>query len=139
MKTILSALLAGTVFGVGLTLSGMVDPNKVVNFLDITGNWDPSLMFVLGGAVITTTIAYRFIFAQDKPLFDEDFHLPTLLKIDSKLLSGSIMFGIGWGLIGYCPGPAVASIGFRPEEPLIVVASMLVGMLLFRTIARLRA
>ena len=90
MKTILSALLAGTVFGVGLTLSGMVDPNKVVNFLDITGNWDPSLMFVLGGAVITTTIAYRFIFAQDKPLFDEDFHLPTLLKIDSKLLSGSI-------------------------------------------------
>ena len=139
MKTILSALLAGTVFGVGLTLSGMVDPNKVVNFLDITGNWDPSLMFVLGGAVITTTIAYRFIFAQDKPLFDEDFHLPTLLKIDSKLLSGSIMFGIGWGLIGYCPGPAVASIGFRPEEPLIVVASMLVGMMLFRTIARLRA
>jgi uncharacterized membrane protein YedE/YeeE len=139
MKTILSALLAGTVFGVGLTLSGMVDPNKVVNFLDITGNWDPSLMFVLGGAVITTTIAYRFIFAQDKPLFDEDFHLPTVLKIDSKLLSGSIMFGIGWGLIGYCPGPAVASIGFRPEEPLIVVASMLVGMLLFRTIARLRA
>ena len=91
MKTILSALLAGTVFGVGLTLSGMVDPNKVVNFLDITGNWDPSLMFVLGGAVITTTIAYRFIFAQDKPLFDEDFHLPTLLKIDSKLLSLSLI------------------------------------------------
>ena len=139
MKTILSALLAGTVFGVGLTLSGMVDPNKVVNFLDVTGNWDPSLMFVLGGAVITTTIAYRFIFAQDKPLFDEDFHLPTLLKIDGKLLSGSIMFGIGWGLIGYCPGPAVASIGFRPEEPLIVVASMLVGMLLFRTIAKFKS
>jgi uncharacterized membrane protein YedE/YeeE len=139
MKTILSALLAGTVFGVGLTLSGMVDPNKVVNFLDVTGNWDPSLMFVLGGAVITTTIAYRFIFAQEKPLFDEDFHLPTLLKIDGKLLSGSIMFGIGWGLIGYCPGPAVASIGFRPEEPLIVVASMLVGMLLFRTVAKFKS
>jgi len=139
MKTILSALLAGTVFGVGLTLSGMVDPNKVVNFLDVTGNWDPSLMFVLGGAVITTTIAYRFIFAQEKPFFDEDFHLPTLLKIDGKLLSGSIMFGIGWGLIGYCPGPAVASIGFRPEEPLIVVASMLVGMLLFRTITKFKS
>jgi len=136
MKMILSALLAGAIFGVGLTLSGMVDPNKVVNFLDITGNWDPSLMFVLGGAVITTTIAYRFIFAQDKPIFDDDFHLPTLLKIDGKLLSGSILFGIGWGLIGYCPGPAVASIGFRPEEPLIVVTSMLVGMLLFRSIAK---
>ena len=136
MNKILSALLAGIVFGVGLTLSGMVDPNKVVNFLDITGNWDPSLMFVLGGAVVTTTIAYRFIFAQGKPVFDDDFHLPTLLKIDSKLLLGSVLFGVGWGLIGYCPGPAVASIGFRPEEPLIVVVSMLAGLLLYKTVAR---
>ncbi|PCI22516.1 MAG: transporter [Piscirickettsiaceae bacterium] len=136
MKTVVSALLAGVIFGVGLTLSGMVDPNKVVNFLDVTGNWDPSLMFVLGGGVITTAIAYRFIFAQDKPLFDDDFHLPTLLKIDGKLLLGATLFGIGWGLIGYCPGPALASIGFRPEEPLIVVISMLAGMLLYRTIAK---
>ena len=131
--------ISGALFAIGLSVSGMTMPSKVINFLDISGNWDPSLMFVLGGAVITTTIAYRFIFAQDKPLFDEDFHLPTLLKIDGKLLSGSIMFGIGWGLIGYCPGPAVASIGFRPEEPLIVVASMLVGMLLFRMIAKFKS
>lgn len=136
MRMVLSALLAGAVFGVGLALSGMVDPNKVVNFLDITGNWDPSLMFVLGGAVITTTIAYRFIFAKGKPLFDEDFHLPTLLTMDGKLLGGSVLFGIGWGLIGYCPGPAVASIGFRPDEPLIVVVSMLAGMLLYRTLSK---
>jgi hypothetical protein len=136
MNKILSALLAGIVFGVGLTLSGMVDPNKVVNFLDITGNWDPSLMLVLGGAVVTTTLAYRFIFAQGKPVFDDDFHLPTLLKIDNKLLLGSVLFGVGWGLIGYCPGPAVASIGFRPEEPLIVVVSMLAGLLLYKTVAR---
>ncbi|HIL91697.1 MAG: YeeE/YedE family protein [Cycloclasticus sp.] len=136
MKTVISALMAGIIFGVGLALSGMVDPNKVINFLDVTGNWDPSLMFVLGGGVITTTLAYRFIFAQGKPLFDDDFHLPTLLKIDSKLLFGSILFGIGWGLIGYCPGPAVASIGFNPEEPLIVVVSMLAGMLVYRKIAK---
>lgn len=136
MRTVLSALLAGLIFGVGLTLSGMVDPNKVINFLDITGNWDPSLMFVLGGAVITTTLAYRFIFAQGKPLFDDDFHLPTLLKIDVKLLMGAVLFGMGWGLIGYCPGPAIASIGFRPEEPLIVVVSMLAGMLLYRVTAK---
>jgi uncharacterized membrane protein YedE/YeeE len=114
----------------------MVDPNKVINFLDVTGNWDPSLLFVLGGAVITTTIAYRFIFTQGKPVFDDDFHLPTLLKIDGKLLIGAMLFGVGWGLIGYCPGPAVASIGFRVEEPLIVVVSMFVGMLLYRTIAK---
>ena len=136
MKRIISALIAGIIFGVGLALSGMVDPNKVVNFLDVTGNWDPSLMFVLGGGVITTTIAYWFIFARGKPLFDDDFHLPALLKIDSKLLFGSILFGIGWGLIGYCPGPAVASIGFNLKEPLIVVVSMLAGMLLYRKIAK---
>jgi uncharacterized membrane protein YedE/YeeE len=136
MKIIMSALMAGVIFGVGLALSGMVDPNKVINFLDVTGHWDPSLMFVLGGGVITTTLAYRFIFAQGKPLFDDDFHLPTLLKIDAKLLLGAVLFGIGWGLIGYCPGPAVASLGFRPDEPLIVVVSMLAGMLLYRTVAK---
>ena len=136
MNKILSALLAGVIFGIGITLSGMVDPNKVVNFLDVTGNWDPSLMFVLGGAVLTTGIGYRFIFARGKPLFDEDFHLPTLLKIDSKLLFGSVLFGVGWGLIGYCPGPAVASIGFRPEEPLVVVVSMLAGILLFKVTSK---
>jgi len=136
MAKILSALLAGAIFGLGLALSGMVDPNKVVGFLDITGNWDPSLMFVLGGGVITTTIAYRFIFAQGKPMFERDFQLPDLLKIDGRLLFGSVLFGVGWGLIGYCPGPAIASIGFRPDEPLIVVISMLAGMLLYRAISR---
>ncbi|HAI96613.1 MAG: transporter [Cycloclasticus sp.] len=136
MNKILSALLAGGIFGVGITLSGMVDPNKVVNFLDITGNWDPSLMFVLGGAVITTTVMYRFVFARGKPIFDEDFHLPTVLKIDARLLIGSALFGIGWGLIGYCPGPVVASLGFRLEEPLIVVVSMLAGLLLYKVTSK---
>lgn len=134
MNKVLSALLAGVIFGIGLTLSGMIDPNKVVGFLDVTGNWDPSLMFVLGGAVLTTALAYRFIFAQGKPMFDNNFHLPTALKLDRKLVFGSVLFGIGWGLIGYCPGPAVASIGFRPEEPLIVVVSMLAGLLLYKAV-----
>lgn len=136
MKKIAGALLAGLIFGIGLALSKMVDPNKVIAFLDVTGNWDPSLLFVLGGAVVTTTVLYRFIFAQGKPLFAKDFDLPTLAKIDRKLLNGSVLFGIGWGLIGYCPGPAVASLGFRPNEALIIVISMLTGILLYRAISR---
>ena len=136
MFKILSALVAGVIFGAGLVLSQMVNPNKVINFLDITGDWDPSLMFVLGGAVITTTIAYRFIFSNKKPVFADDFQLPTLLKIDRQLLIGAVLFGAGWGVIGYCPGPAVASLGFGFEEPLIVVISMLAGMLLCRAIIR---
>ncbi len=136
MLKILSALVAGVVFGVGLALSQMVNPNKVINFLDITGQWDPSLMFVLGGAVLTTTIAYRFIFSKNKPVFADDFQLPTLLKIDRQLLIGAVLFGAGWGVIGYCPGPVVASLGFGFEEPLIVVISMLAGMLLCRAIIR---
>lgn len=132
MLKIFSALVAGIIFGMGLVLSQMVNPNKVINFLDITGQWDPSLMFVLGGAVLTTMIAYRFIFSRSKPVFDDDFHLPTLLQIDRQLLIGAVLFGVGWGVIGYCPGPAVASLGFGVEEPLIVVISMLAGMLFYR-------
>jgi len=134
MNKILSALLAGSIFGVGLSLSGMVDPNKIINFLDITGHWDPSLLFVLGGAVMVTVISYRFVFAQGRPVFDDDFQLPKAFKIDAKLLLGSSLFGIGWGLIGYCPGPAVASLGFGFEEPLIVVISLLAGMLLHKVL-----
>ncbi|AGS38434.1 MAG: putative membrane protein YedE/YeeE [Cycloclasticus pugetii] len=132
MLKILSALVAGVIFGVGLALSQMVNPNKVINFLDITGQWDPSLMFVLGGAVLTTTLAYRFIFSRGKPLLADDFQLPTLLQIDRPLIIGAALFGIGWGVIGYCPGPAVASLGFGFQEPLLVVVSMLVGMLLYK-------
>ena len=132
MLKILSALVAGVIFGVGLALSQMVNPNKVINFLDITGQWDPSLMFVLGCAVLTTTLAYRFIFSRGKPLLADDFQLPTLLQIDRPLIIGAALFGIGWGVIGYCPGPAVASLGFGFQEPLLVVVSMLVGMLLYK-------
>ncbi|AFT66132.1 YeeE/YedE family protein [Cycloclasticus sp. P1] len=132
MLKILSALVAGVIFGVGLALSQMVNPNKVINFLDITGQWDPSLMFVLGGAVLTTTLAYRFIFSRGKPLLADDFQLPTVLQIDRPLIIGAALFGIGWGVIGYCPGPAVASLGFGFQEPLLVVVSMLVGMLLYK-------
>jgi len=132
MLKILSALVAGVIFGVGLALSQMVNPYKVINFLDITGQWDPSLMFVLGGAVLTTTLAYRFIFSRGKPLLADDFQLPTLLQIDRPLIIGAALFGIGWGVIGYCPGPAVASLGFCFPEPFLVVVSILVGMLLYK-------
>lgn len=136
MNKILSALLAGSIFGVGLSLSAMVDPNKIINFLDITGHWDPSLLFVLGGAVMVTLVSYRFIFAQGKPVFDNEFQLPSAFKIDAKLLIGSSLFGIGWGLVGYCPGPVVASLGFGFEEPLIVVGSLLAGMMLHKAIVK---
>ena len=136
-KQTLTALLAGFIFGLGLAISQMIDPNKVLNFLDFAGNWDPSLVLVLGGAVITTTLAYRFILARPKPLLDDDFHLPLKKAVDGKLIIGAILFGIGWGLIGYCPGPAVASLGFGHQEPLLAVIAMLCGMLVYmRTLGR---
>lgn len=128
MKQILSALFAGLVFGIGLSLSQMIDPNKVINFLDVAGNWDPSLLLVMGGAVITTAIAYRIIFKRQKPVFENQFNLPTAKTIDLKLIGGAILFGVGWGMIGFCPGPAIAGLGVWFYEPLIVVASIIAGI-----------
>lgn len=127
---IAAALLAGFIFGLGLAISQMIDPNKVLGFLDIFGNWDPSLLLVLGGAVGTTTLAYRLILARGQPLLDQDFYLPKKTAIDPPLIAGAALFGIGWGLIGYCPGPAVASLGLGTFAPLIVVNAMLAGMLI---------
>lgn len=132
MSRVLTALLAGLIFGLGLSVSQMIDPNKVLAFLDLTGNWDPSLLLVLGGAVGTTTIAYRFILSRPKPILDVDFHLPLSRAIDGKLIVGAILFGIGWGLIGYCPGPAVASLGFSSKDPLLAVIAMICGMLIYK-------
>lgn len=132
MNKILGAVAAGLLFGIGLTLSGMVDPNKVINFLDVTGNWDPSLMFVLGGAVITTTLAFRFILKLPKPLFDVRFQLPTNIKVDRPLILGSALFGAGWGLIGYCPGPAVASLALKIDKAIVVISAMVAGMILHK-------
>ncbi len=104
----LTSLLAGLMFGFGLALSGMTNPLKVLNFLDFFGTWDASLLFVLGGAVGVTVISFRFVLRREKPLFAEHFFITREIKIDRPLLIGSALFGIGWGISGYCPGPAIA-------------------------------
>ncbi|NWO11427.1 YeeE/YedE family protein [Chromohalobacter salexigens] len=106
----LAGYLAGLLFGLGLAISGMTDPARVIDFLDVAGDWDPTLMFVLGGAVVTTFIGYRLVWRHQTPLFEARFQLPTRRDLDTRLLGGAALFGIGWGLSGYCPGPAVASL-----------------------------
>lgn len=105
----ISAFVIGALFGAGLVVSGMTDPNKVIGFLDFTGDWDPSLVFVLAGAVAPNLFLFRRILKQSKPKFDTKFHLPSQTKITAKLIVGSALFGVGWGLSGYCPGPAVVA------------------------------
>lgn len=128
----LAALASGGVFGLGLSLAQMTNPDKVLNFLDVTGRWDPSLLLVLGGAVLLGTLGYRLVLRRGAPLWDQQFHLPLQSAIDRPLLMGSVLFGLGWGLSGYCPGPALASLGFGNPEALWVVPSMVAGAALQR-------
>ena len=123
-----SLLLIGGLFGAGLALSGMLNPAKVAGFLDLFGVWDPSLAFVMGGGVIANFIGHRIIMRRTAPLFGTAFQLPTNLRIDGRLLSGAALFGIGWGLGGLCPGPAVASLGMAPADVGLFVLMMLAGL-----------
>jgi uncharacterized protein len=125
----LTALVAGLLFGIGLTFSGMVNPAKILNFLDLAGPFDASLIFVMGAGLIVATIGYRLAFAQGRPLFGDVFHLPTVNDIDMRLVSGAALFGLGWGLSGFCPGPAIASLVLGHIESFVFVAAMAVGML----------
>jgi len=127
-----SSLIAGGVFGVGLAIAQMTNPAKVLGFLDITGAWDPSLLIVLGAAVVLSAVAYRWVLAKPAPQLDDRFHLPESTQIDTRLISGASIFGIGWGLAGYCPGPAIASLGFGNTEALWMIPSVLVGVALQR-------
>ena len=127
MKIVFSALLCGVIFGAGLSLSRMIDPKKVQGFLDIAGNWDPSLAFVMIGALAVTIVTFRFILKRPAPLLEHDFHVPKRTIIDYQLLLGAAIFGIGWGLSGYCPGPAVASLGLLKPEAFIMVGSIYAG------------
>jgi uncharacterized membrane protein YedE/YeeE len=120
-------LLCGLIFGLGLGVSQMVDPRKVLGFLDITGAWDASLMFVMGGALAVAAIGFRTVLRRPVPRFGDRFHLGTARSIDAPLLSGAALFGIGWGLAGYCPGPAIASLGFGNVEALWFLPAMVVG------------
>jgi len=120
-----TAAIAGLLFGFGLSLSGMIDPARVVGFLDVTGRWDPTLAFVMGGAVLTTTLIYGLVRRLRAPLLAPDFVLPTKTRVDRNLLAGAAIFGVGWGISGLCPGPAIADLA-HPSGPL---ALFLVGLL----------
>lgn len=122
------SLVAGLIFGLGLTVSGMIDPAKVLNFLDVSGNWDPSLGFVMAGAVSVAAIGFWVAGSRGRPVFDVDFHESIRLSVDRPLIVGAVLFGIGWGLVGYCPGPALASLGLGRGETLIFLAAMVAGM-----------
>lgn len=131
MKKGLIALLCGVIFGLGLSLSQMINPNKVIGFLDIAGNWDPSLMLVMVGALAVAMPLFRWVLKRPQPLLDEVFHVTKKTQIDKSLLSGAAVFGIGWGMSGYCPGPAVASLGLGNMEALVMVVSIYVGFLTY--------
>ena len=136
IRTVLAALASGVLFGVGLALSGMTDARRVLDFLDVAGAWDPRLLFVLGAAVATTAVLFRVVLMRRRPLLASHFRLPDARQVDGRLLGGAALFGIGWGLAGYCPGPALAGLGLLAPEALTFAPAMLAGMLLHRLIER---
>jgi len=136
---IIMALLVGLVFGLGLIISGMTDPSKVIGFLDLGGRWDPSLAFVMGGAILVGLVTFRFTARRDRSLLGDVIRLPTATHIDRRLVLGSLAFGTGWGLAGYCPGPALASLASGGSKPLIFTAAMIAGMVIFELLERLSA
>ncbi len=137
-----SALATGLLFAFGLALSGMTQPSKVIGFFDFSRglqSWDPSLAFVMGGGMLVYMPVYRLVRRRQRPLFEDRFRLPTRADVDLRLLAGSALFGIGWGLAGFCPGPALVSAGARSPDAIVLGLSMLAGMLLFQRLDALRA
>ncbi len=128
----LAAALAGSLFGAGLTISGMVNPMKVLNFLDLLGTHDFTLIFVMGGGLLTAMIGYQLLFRRGKPFFADRFDLPGTSLINAKLVGGAALFGLGWGISGICPGPAIAGLVFGYSQSFIFVAAMAVGILAAR-------
>jgi uncharacterized membrane protein YedE/YeeE len=125
---LLSAFLVGLIFGVGIAVSGMINPAKVLNFFDVAGTWDPSLIFVMGGALITTFLGYRFVLRRPAPLLEPKFMLPTARDIDARLIGGSAVFGLGWGIAGFCPGAALPALGSGKWEVVAFVAALIAGI-----------
>jgi uncharacterized membrane protein YedE/YeeE len=135
MLKMLVNLFAGTLFGLGLAVSGMVDPAKIIGFLDFAGEWDPTLGFVMGGALLVAIPAFRLILRRPHPLLADEFDLPTKKEVDSRLLAGSAIFGLGWGLAGFCPGPAVAALASGLAPVFAFVAAMIAGMAVYKWIS----
>ena len=136
MRQTLWAILAGLLFGAGLAVSQMANPAKVLAFLDVgaipAGGWDPSLAFVMAGALAVTFFGYRLVRRRERPLAADAFDFPTRRDIDGRLIAGSAIFGIGWGLVGYCPGPAIASLAWGRIETVVFVLAMIAGMVIWR-------
>ena len=135
MPLILS-YIAGTVFGIGIALSGMANPAKVLNFFDIAGSWDPSLAFVMGGALAVTALGYRLAWRRTTPLAASRFALPEATDIDTRLIGGAVIFGIGWGIAGFCPGGALPALATGRSDVLIFIAALVAGILLSRWLTR---
>jgi uncharacterized protein len=132
---IASAFAIGIIFGLGIAISGMANPAKVLNFFDIAGTWDPSLIFVMGGALVTTAIGYRLVFgARVRPLLENSFAVPVSRTIDIQLIGGSALFGAGWGIAGFCPGGAIPALGLGYTETAVFLASMIGGILIARAL-----
>jgi hypothetical protein len=129
MPHVVAAFVCGLLFGAGLAVSDMVNPAKVLNFLDVAGTWDASLVLVMGAAVSVTALGYRAVFGRDRPLLAESFSLPTSRDVDARLLGGAVVFGLGWGLAGLCPGPALAGLTYAQPQTLIFLAAMAVGLI----------
>lgn len=131
------ALVVGLLFGIGLIVSGMTDPSKVQSFLDLAGSWDPSLALVMGGAILVGLVAFRLAANRSRAILDGPMRWPTTPRIDRRLVLGGLAFGVGWGLAGYCPGPALASLATGTVKPLIFTGALLAGMAIFELLERL--
>jgi uncharacterized membrane protein YedE/YeeE len=129
MLRVLSAAAIGLVFGLGIVISGMANPAKILNFFDVFGTWDPSLLLVMGSALVVTFLGYRLVLRRPAPAFERKFHLPAKRDLDLSLIGGSALFGIGWGIAGFCPGGAIPALGSGEPGPLIFVAAMIGGIL----------
>ncbi len=135
MLRMLVALFSGALFGLGLTISGMVDPAKVIGFLDVAGDWDPTLAVVMGGALLVAIPSLRLILKRPSPVLEDEFEVPTKKELDASLLGGAALFGVGWGLSGFCPGPAVTALSSGLLPVFAFVAAMITGMALYKWIS----
>ena len=139
MQHRISEFLVGLLFGLGLILAGMTDPSKVLGFLDLAGRWDPSLALVMGGAILVGLGAFAMAKKRTTTFFGGAMHLPSSSDIDKRLIVGSLLFGAGWGLAGFCPGPAIVSLGAGQPKAVVFVVAMLLGMVVFETLERMQA